>query len=430
MSEQDLSSKSTTETAPYRNVRHLEKLLETPVEDVTTLDGLLDWAGQKYRDQRAIGRRILEKVEEKVIKHKAPASNQDDKSSTPPTSPATSVAAKPTTWQISHFKPDIQWLTYAEFAQRVKVVAQGLQNLIPEKESSSRLMIFENTCMEWMITAHACFRSNIVLSTVYANLGSKALIAAINETETSILFTNVNEVKQIGDRLAQECPKLKHIICNLDGIPEVQRKDYPIPSLQSSSIKILSLKEVELLGEQKQKQTEEKPQKDCNDLACIMYTSGTTGKPKGVQLTHKQVLSCIAGINDILEDDRSVGKSLKLDFLGYLPLAHILEFVAEHVMLVRGGTGASVSITIASSGSVAASRRNCSARSKVTAPPKPSLSPSSMQAPACCPLPLKAWAMPCQGRPPAVCRKCLSTLSTERRTWMRTGNPCLRASCN
>ena len=57
-------------------------------------------------------------------------------------------------------------------------------------------------------------------------------------------------------------------------------------------------------------------------------------------------------------------------------------------------SGASVSMTIAASGTSAATRRMRSARSKVSAPPKPSLKPSSTKTSACCGLPLKAWAMP------------------------------------
>ena len=92
-----------------------------------------------------------------------------------------------------------------------------------------------------------------------------------------------------------------------------------------------------------------------------------------------------------------------------------------------GMSGASVSSTKASAGSSTARRRNCSARSYVTAPPKPSLKPMPTKACACCRLPLNAWAIPpCTG----TSRRPLSNLSAERRTCRITGRSNRRASCS
>merc|ERR1712038_1788040 len=63
-----------------------------------------------------------------------------------------------------------------------------------------------------------------------------------------------------------------------------------------------------------------------------MYTSGSTGKPKGVVITHAQVCACAAAAKDalgIVSDDV---------YLGYLPLAHILELMAEIAIISLGAT--------------------------------------------------------------------------------------------
>lgn len=67
-----------------------------------------------------------------------------------------------------------------------------------------------------------------------------------------------------------------------------------------------------------------------DDTAIIMYTSGSTGVPKGVLLTHKNIISTLKAFCDAVE--------IKSDdvFLGFLPLAHVFELLAESVCLLNG----------------------------------------------------------------------------------------------
>lgn len=67
-----------------------------------------------------------------------------------------------------------------------------------------------------------------------------------------------------------------------------------------------------------------------SDTAIIMYTSGSTGVPKGVLLTHSNIIATLKAFCDAVH--------IKSDdvFLGFLPLAHVFELLAESVCLLTG----------------------------------------------------------------------------------------------
>jgi long-chain acyl-CoA synthetase len=60
-----------------------------------------------------------------------------------------------------------------------------------------------------------------------------------------------------------------------------------------------------------------------------MYTSGSTGAPKGVILSHKNVCASVAAVHYLLEHLLQPG----MTYIAYLPLAHIFEFVVELIMI-------------------------------------------------------------------------------------------------
>lgn len=72
-----------------------------------------------------------------------------------------------------------------------------------------------------------------------------------------------------------------------------------------------------------------------DDIALIMYTSGSTGNPKGVMAWHKNFIAAIKSLNTILS---LIESEIRDDdcYIGYLPLAHNLEFTTEHLLLSMG----------------------------------------------------------------------------------------------
>ena len=84
---------------------------------------------------------------------------------------------------------------------------------------------------------------------------------------------------------------------------------------------------------------EEPPTGD--DLAVVMYTSGSTGVPKGVLISHRNITSMIKSAVD------EVAMTPEDRYIGYLPLAHIMELVCECACLASGvAVGYSSALTL------------------------------------------------------------------------------------
>eukprot|EP00889_Picochlorum_renovo_P006276 jgi/Picre1/33306/NNA_008630.t1 len=93
----------------------------------------------------------------------------------------------------------------------------------------------------------------------------------------------------------------------------------------------------EFLNLGKEKPADARPPKP-EDLCTIMYTSGTTGDPKGVELTHISVMSTVKSMVTFLAE-YSRGFDLHDEvYLSYLPLAHIFDRASEEMILYNGGS--------------------------------------------------------------------------------------------
>ncbi|XP_023327811.1 long-chain-fatty-acid--CoA ligase 4 [Eurytemora carolleeae] len=211
-----------------------------------------------------------------------------------------------------------RWISYNEAHVISSNFGKGLRVL--GEQPQTPIAIYAETRAEWIMSAFGAFSQRIVVSTLYTNLGDEAIIHGLNETEVGLVITSHEMLPKFKNMLPQ-CPKIHTIVYLEDQLFPTDTSGF------KEGVRILPFKTVVKMGEES-KLEENHPSAD--DTAIIMYTSGSTGVPKGVVLTHENLIStstCIMFLSGFNADDV---------YIGYLPLAHVLELLSECTMMMFG----------------------------------------------------------------------------------------------
>ena len=272
------------------------------------------------------------------------------------------------TWQYFELG-NYKYETGSELLELVSNYGKGLIKLGIKPNGENRIHIFASTSPNWMKTYMAAQTQAIPVATAYDTLGESGLIHSLTQTESKLVFTDNALLSKLLNPVTK-CPNLKYIVHSEKIVASDKRHNGKIykDALEASNklkelrpdLTIISMEEVLELGLQNKDEIDFCPPKP-ESVSCIMYTSGSTGEPKGVVLSHRNILSGIGGITNVINKDM-VDETDRI--IAYLPLAHIFELAFELVSFYWGGVLGYAGVKTLSDVSV----RNCEGDMKTFKP--------------------------------------------------------------
>ena len=222
--------------------------------------------------------------------------------------------------QDPHAKPEVV-ITYRDLSIQIKQFAAGLQALGIEPQT--KIALFADNSPRWFIADQGIMTSGAV-DVVRSSGAEQQELAYIleNSDSTALVVENIKTFNKLSPELA-DLPINLIILLSDESVPE------------DSSIKMLNYRQLMELGQNNQLRSIEQNQ---DTLATLLYTSGTTGKPKGVMLTHGNLLHQVNYVKTVFQP--KPGDKI----LSILPSWHAYERAAEYFFLSQGATQVYTSI--------------------------------------------------------------------------------------
>mgnify|MGYP002714293205 FL=1 len=244
---------------------------------------------------------------------------------------------------------DYKWFTVGQILDRADAIARGLEQLGVKK--GDKVMIYADSNIEWFLIALALNRLCAITVTLFSTLGDSGVLYGLNQSESEYLIVGESLLKRI-DKLDDQIRSIKKIVYIADSPNSYKSRDQAVKDSKeklSKKYTLMSMQQLEKNGNNILPHPFPEPKID--DIMLIMYTSGTTGDPKGVVLTHENFNAFLRNL--LRRDLESPIQLFNATFPAFLPMAHMFGFTANLAFFLSDGNfGFSSPATLLSSSPV------------------------------------------------------------------------------
>ena len=213
--------------------------------------------------------------------------------------------------------------TWNETAQAVREIGHGLMSLGFEAQHTASIL--SNTNIEWVLCDLAVLSAGGVSNGIYPTDAADQVHYLSEDSGTSVLFVEDDEQLDKALAVRAQLPLLKKIVVfDMEGLRDFH------------DTQVISLSDLRALGREHLKAhpdllTQRTQACQPEDLAILVYTSGTTGKPKGAMHNHRGLVFSVRGYNTLIARDETD------ECMCFLPLCHIAERMGgEYFSLYTG----------------------------------------------------------------------------------------------
>ncbi|WP_299825959.1 long-chain fatty acid--CoA ligase [uncultured Pontibacter sp.] len=196
------------------------------------------------------------------------------------------------------------------------LLAAGISKGDGTIEGRDKIAILSANCPEWMLVDLAIQQIGAVSVPVYPNINENELKFILEDAHVKMAFVGDTALYHKLSGISESLPSIKSI--------------YTFKPVAGASHWSELL--IQLTPEAQQQVNEQRESIQETDLATILYTSGTTGTPKGVMLSHRNMLSNVFGSAEIIEEIGVRGKRT----ISFLPLNHAFERMATYCFFYCG----------------------------------------------------------------------------------------------
>ena len=212
---------------------------------------------------------------------------------------------------LSSLKEPKKTYTWEQTFNFINIVSQELKKIV---NKGDRCLLISENRPEWFISDLSIMFSEAITVPAYTTYAEKDYEYIINDCKPSVIFVSNDE----------QFNKIKKIISEKSYIKQIFSFENLNDSDENNFININDLLQNNLQNDLNNFNIKR------NDIACIIYTSGTQGNPKGVMLSHGGILNNCEGAIELL---KPLINNRQVNFLTWLPLSHSYEHTVQFVQI-------------------------------------------------------------------------------------------------